>query len=158
MLDARPAAAADALPQQHGAAGRREGDGDEEEEEAGGEGGIGGDADAAEEADEERLAHGEAVERERHEQDEEEERSHHVVDPRTELDADRPRRSPDREHANCLDDGGEREQADQQPSVPPEVVHSLVERAERALDAESPEKWRRAGNPGARSTGEKEDR
>ena len=57
---------------------------------------VGGDADAAEEADEERLAHGEAVERERDQQDEEEERAHHVVDARPELDPDRLPRRPDR--------------------------------------------------------------
>ena len=56
----------------------------------------GRDADAAEEADEERLAHREPVERERDEQDEEEERPHHVVDPRAELDPDGLAGRPDR--------------------------------------------------------------
>ena len=42
-------------------AGNRHGDRDEEEEEPGGEGGVGGHAELAEEADEERLAHGEPV-------------------------------------------------------------------------------------------------
>ena len=47
------------------------------------------DAELRQEADEERLAHGEAVDRERDEHDEEEQRPHHVVRPRREVDADR---------------------------------------------------------------------
>src|SRR4026209_232050 len=85
------------LPEQEQAARQRHHDGDEEEEEAGGERLVGTDTDAAEEADEERLPHGEAVERERDEQDEEQERPHHVVDPRRELDSHCAGRRPDRE-------------------------------------------------------------
>ena len=55
------------------------------------------DAEPAEEADEERLAHGEAVDRERHEHDEEEQRPEHDVGPDREVDPDRPARRPDRD-------------------------------------------------------------
>src|SRR5215210_5091373 len=103
------------LPEQDCPARKRQRDGHEEEEEARGERLVGVDADVAEEADEEGLPHGEAVERERHEQDEEEDRSHHVVDPGREVDPDRPRRRPDREDPHGLDRKGEDEEREQEP-------------------------------------------
>ena len=99
-----------------------EGHRDEEEEEPGRERRVGGDADAAEEADEEGLPDGEPVERERDEQDEEEERAHHVVDARAEVDPDRPRGGPDREHPHGLNHRCEDEEPDQQPGMPPKMV------------------------------------
>ena len=101
----------------------------------GGERLVGVDADAAEEADEERLADREPVERERDEQHEEEERAHHVVDPRPELDPDGLRGGPDGEDAHRLDHGREDEDADQQTRVAAEVVHAVVERPHAAARA-----------------------
>src|SRR5207244_4325010 len=69
---------------------------DDEEEEPGREGSVRADVKLAEEADEERLADGEPVDRERDEHDEEEQRPHHVVDAGGEGDPDRLRRPPDR--------------------------------------------------------------
>ena len=76
-----------------------------------------GHAEVPEEADEEGLAHREPVQRERHQQHEEEERPHHVEDADGEVDADRLRGRPDREHAHRLDRERQREDADEQPGV-----------------------------------------
>ena len=60
--------------------------------------------------DEERLAHGKPVDRERDEHDEEEQRAHHVVHAGRQVDAHRLGRTPDGEHAHGLD--GERQRED----------------------------------------------
>ena len=108
----------------------------DEEEEAGREGLVGVDAERAEEADEERLAHGEPVDRERHEQHEEEQRAHHVVRPRREVDADRLAGGPDREHAHRLHGERQREHADEQTRVVAVGVNALVDVADRPLERE----------------------
>src|SRR4051812_21965169 len=95
--------AAEPLPREDQRARDGHEDRHEEEEEPGRERAVGVDAHRAEEAHEERLADREAVDRERDEQHEEEHRPHDVVDPRRELDARRPAREPDREHAHGLD-------------------------------------------------------
>src|SRR4051794_16250894 len=61
-----------ALPEDHREARQRNHDGEQEEQEADGERLVRADADSPEEADEERLAHGEPVDGERHEHHEEE--------------------------------------------------------------------------------------
>ena len=131
MLDACPAAPADALPEQNRPARCGKRHRDEEEQEPAGERGVGGDADAAEEADEEGFSHREPVERERDEQHEEEERAHHVVDARSEVDPDRPRGGPDREHPHGLNHRCEDEEPDQEPGMPPKMVDARIERAQR---------------------------
>src|SRR6266536_6321079 len=135
-FEARGRRAAEPLEREDHGAGKRERDRDDEEQEAGRERRVGADVQLAEEADEERLAHGEAVDREGHEHDEEEQRAHHVVDARREIDADRLRGQPDGEHADGLD--AERQHADpeQQPRVVPVGVNPLVDRAQRPLDAQ----------------------
>src|SRR5687768_10833934 len=90
MLDLRTSATAQPLAQHDHSSGECEQQGDQEVQETRGEGLIRADPDASEEAHEERLPHGETVQRERHEHDEEEERSEDVVDPRVEVDADSP--------------------------------------------------------------------
>src|SRR5947208_12407839 len=102
MRDARPRDPAHALPGEDRGARDRERERDEEEEEASRKGAVRVDAEVPEEADEERLPHGEAVDRERDEDDEEEERPHDVVGPRREVDADALPGEPDREHAERL--------------------------------------------------------
>src|SRR5215510_855993 len=86
---------------------RRTGGGEQEreheEEEARGERLVGADAELAEEADEERLAHREAVDRERDQHHEEEQRAHDVVRPRREVDPHRLAAQPDGQHAHGLD-------------------------------------------------------
>src|SRR3954462_11978534 len=89
-----------ALPAEHDAARHGQAERHREEEETGREGLVGVHAEPAEEADEEGLAHGDPIDRERHQQHEEEQRAHHVVGPRREVDADRLPRAPDREHAH----------------------------------------------------------
>src|SRR5215204_5479827 len=113
----RVGAAPQVLPEQDHPARQRLRDGDEEEEEAGRERLIGGHAELTEEADEERLAHGEPVQRERDEQDEEEERPHDVVDERREIDPDRLGGGPDRQHANRLKREGEQEDRGEEAAV-----------------------------------------
>src|SRR6187455_2591506 len=141
MARARPPA--QTLPEQDQPAGQRHHDGDEEEEEAGGEGLVRVDADVAEEADEERLPDGEAVERERDEQDEEEERPHHVVDPRRELDPHRAGGRPDRENSHGLDRDREEEERDQEPRPVAERVDAVVDRADGTLQPERTQQRRR---------------
>src|SRR5258705_8401096 len=77
------------LPQDHGDPWQREHDRHQEEQEAAREGGIGVDAQVAEEADEERLAHAEPVDRERHEHDEKQQRSEDDVGKQREMNPDR---------------------------------------------------------------------
>src|SRR5262245_60976993 len=77
-------------------------DRDHEEQEAGGERLVGAHPHLPEEADEERLAHGEPVDRERDQHHEEEERPHHVIRPRREVDPDRLAAEPDGQHADRL--------------------------------------------------------
>src|SRR5688500_8261038 len=127
MSGARPAA--DALPEQDHAARHGERGRDEEEEEAGREGGIGIDADGAEEADEEGLAHRDPVQRDRHEQDQEEERAHHVEDARREVDADRARGRPDREDPDRLKAERQRERRSEHTAVRAEGVHAIIKGA-----------------------------
>src|SRR5581483_8133677 len=78
----------DALPQEHDDAGQREEDRHHEEQEAAREGEIRMDAQLAEEADEERLTHADAVDREGHEHDQEQERLENHVGQHREVDAD----------------------------------------------------------------------
>ena len=87
------------------------------------------DPELAEEADEERLANREAVDRERHEHDQEEQRAHHVVGPRRRgrrRRRGRPSRSrarapPARASVSSEDPG-------HQADVPAEDVYAFVER------------------------------
>src|SRR3954452_20639532 len=87
------------LPEDHGESRQGEQDRHHEEEEAAGEGGVGVDSEIPEEADEERLAHAEAVDRERHEHDEEEQRAEDDVREEREVDAHGAAGRVDREHA-----------------------------------------------------------
>src|SRR6266540_4702669 len=81
---------------------------DDEEKEAGRERGLLLDPELRQEADEEGLAHGEPVDREGNEDHEKEQRTHYVIGPRREVEADRSARHPDREHTHALH--SEREQ------------------------------------------------
>src|SRR5438105_2338148 len=112
MPDARPREPAHALPGEDRRPRQRERERDEEEEEARREGAVRVHVQVAQEADEEGLAHGEPVDRERHEDDEEEERAHHVERPRPERHADRLRGEPDRERPL------EQHRAGDRPAVP----------------------------------------
>src|SRR4051794_830269 len=105
MRDRGRAAARDVLEQQDGDAGQREQDRHHEEEEAARERRVVAHAELAEEADEERLAHADPVDGERHEHDEEEERAEHHVRQQTEVDADRASGRVDREDARQLHAG-----------------------------------------------------
>ncbi len=115
---------------------------------------VGIDADGAEEADEEGLAHGEPVERERHEQDEEEERAHHVVDARREVDARRPARSP--RSRGCGSPGARASARTPRRAARPcaaEGVHALVERPQRPLEPEPAQQRPRARRAAAAPSG-----
>src|SRR5574340_939243 len=127
------------LVQHHRPTRRRHQQGHEEEEEARCERLVRPHAEAAEEADEERLADGDPVQREGYEHDEEEERPHHVVDADAELDPHGLRTRPDREHAHGLD--GERHGQDpgHEPWPVAVVVHAFVEEPERTLQADAHE-------------------
>src|SRR6476469_1081840 len=135
IRDGRPRGA-QALPGQDRGARERDGDRDDEEEEAGREGLVGIDTELRQEADEERLAHRQAVDREGDEQDEEEQRSHHVVGPRRQVDADGLAREPDREHAHGLYGERQDHDADHQPDVVAETVNAFVRGPDRALELE----------------------
>ena len=117
------------------APGSDERDRHDEEQEPAGKRRLLVDPELGQEADEERLADREAVDRERHEDDEEEQRAHHVVGTRRELDPDGTTGHPDREHAHRLH--AERQQRDpgHQPHVPAKDVHAFVEGAQRPFDA-----------------------
>src|SRR4029078_7612554 len=120
MLEPGPRAAApEVFPEEDRRPREREHGGDEKDQESRRERLVGGHADAPEEADEERLAHREAVDRERDEQNEEEQRPHHVVDPRPPVDPDRLSGRPDGEHAHRLDRRREHEHHDQEADVAP---------------------------------------
>ena len=155
MARARPPA--QPLPEEDQPAGQRHRDRDEEEEEPRGEGLVRVDADVAEEADEERLSHGEAVERERDEQDEEEERPHHVVDPRRELDPHRTGGRPDREHAHGLDRDREEEERDQESRPVAECVDTVVDGANGALEPKRAQQRRRRAEQRPGRTREEEE-
>src|SRR5581483_11882153 len=136
---------------------QRERDRDDEEQEARREGWIGADVQLAEEADEEGLADGEPVDRERDEHDQEEQRAHHVVDARREVDADRLRRQPDREHAHGLDAERQHADAEQEPAVVPVSVDPLVDGAQRALDPQPPEQRNRPSERPPHAAREEDD-
>src|SRR5829696_5497788 len=125
--DARRARAADALPREDRRARRRHQDRDHEEQETGGERLVRADAEVPEEADEERLAHGEAVDRERNEHDQEEERAHHVVGPRREVDPDGLPAEPDGEDAHSLQRDRDQQDDDENADVVPVRVHRVVD-------------------------------
>src|SRR5919204_4762359 len=131
MPDARPGKPADALPGEDRRPGQRERERHDEEEEARREGAIRVDVQVAEEADEEGLAHGEAVDRERNEDDEEEERAHDVEGPRPERHAHRLRREPDREYPERLHDDRQQEHADEERPVCPVRMDPLVDHPQR---------------------------
>src|SRR3990170_2528871 len=141
MLDPRSRLAAKPFPEQDRATRHRQQQGDEEVEETGRERLVRADADAPEEANEERLPHGEPVQRERHEHDEEQERSEHVIDPRIEVDAHGPRRCPDRQDPDRLDGKRDREHLTEQPRPATVVVDTLVERLQRAREAYPLQQW-----------------
>src|SRR5205809_4628842 len=103
---------AEAFPGKNQRARERHQDRDHEEQEPGRERLVGAYPHLPEEADEERLAHREPVDRERDEHHEEEQRSHHVVRPRREVDPDRlaaePHgQDPDRLYAQRDEEDGE---------------------------------------------------
>src|SRR6476469_5188405 len=122
------------FPQDHGEPRQGEQDRHHEEEEATGERRIRAHSEIPEEADEERLAHTQPVDGERHEHDEEEERPEHDVRQHRKVDADRPARRVDREHAGQLQhdaDGADEEQCPRMVAV---AVNSLVDGARRTFD------------------------
>src|SRR5581483_6299958 len=90
------------LPEHDADAGKREQDRHHEEQESGRERLVVRHAELAEEADEERLAHADAVDRERHEHHEEQQRPEHDVREQPELDAHRAGRRVDRADAGQL--------------------------------------------------------
>src|SRR6476659_6038053 len=80
VLEASRRRAAQPFPGQDHRPGERERDRDDEEQESGRERRVRTDPELGQEADEERLPHGEAIDREGHEHDEEEQRPNDVVD------------------------------------------------------------------------------
>src|SRR3954452_12749211 len=94
-----------ALPEDDRDARQRQQDRHHEEDEAARERLVGRHAQLAEEADEERLAHADAVDRERHEHDEEEQRPEHDVRQHREVDPDGATRRVDREDTRELRGG-----------------------------------------------------
>src|SRR6187431_1156056 len=157
MLDPRPRPPTEPLPEHDRAAREREREGHEEVEEPGRERLVGADVETAEEADEERLADGESVQRERHEHDEEEERPHHVVDADVEVDADRLRGGPDREDPHGLHGERDREHGAEEAWRSAVVVDALVEAADDALHPQPPEERLRTAEQRARGAGEEEE-
>src|SRR6266545_7052677 len=127
--------AAEALPEDDREAGRREDERHHEEEEAGRERGVGVNVQLAEEADEEGLAHGEAVDRERHEHDEEQQRAEDDVRANREVDADRFRGGPDRDDPRDLLGCRHERDHEQRPHVVAVAVDAFVGGADRPLDA-----------------------
>src|SRR5438270_6640638 len=125
---------AEALPPEQQRSRERQAERDGEEQEPGREGLVGAHAQPTEEADEERLAHGDPVDRERHQQDEEEQRAHHVVGPWREVDPDRLTREPDRQHAHRLHGERQREDAEQEARMVAKAVDPLVGSAKRLLE------------------------
>ena len=107
------------------APGKREEQRDEEVEEAGRERLVRAHADAAEEADEERLAHRQPVQRERNEHDEEEQWAEDVVDAGIEVDSDGLRGGPDREDPHRLHGERHGQHPPEQPGMAPVVVDAL---------------------------------
>jgi hypothetical protein len=132
----------------------------EEVEEARGERLVGADADAAEEAHEERLPHGDPVERERDEHHEEEQRPEHVVDTRVEVDPDRLGGRPDGQDPHRLHHEGESQHLRQQAGVVAVVVDALVEMPHRLLEPQAAEQRLRTAQQrtcGAREDEEREE-
>src|SRR5579871_1595173 len=134
----RSAPAEDVLPEQDAEAGQREQDRHDEEQETAREGLVGGHAELPEEADEERLAHADAVHRERHEHDEEEERPEHDVRQEREVDADGASRRVDREDAGELRRGGDQRDVEQRARIVAVFVQALVDRPRRYLQPQAP--------------------
>src|SRR5580765_3117266 len=118
---------AQALPGEDRRPRGRQQDREHEEEESGGERLVGADAELAEEADEERLAHGESVDRERDQHHEEEERAHHVVRARRKIDPDRLAAQPDGQHAHRLNTERDREDDEEHADVVPVRVDGVVD-------------------------------
>ena len=119
---------------------------------------VGVDAELAEEADEERLAHAEAVDRERHEHDEEEQRPEHDVRPHREVDPDRAARRLDRDDrasaAAATRDGADDEQ---RPGMVAVAVDALVDRARGRSIAQPAERAARANASRRRTRAREED-
>src|SRR5215216_560686 len=131
----------DALPGEDHCARDRHEDGDDEEEKARRKGAVAVDSDVPEEADEERLADGEPVERERHEHDEEEERAHHVVGAGREVDPHRLAAEPDRQHPGSLHAECDEEHDEQDAHVVAVRVHRLVDLTHEPVEPDEREHW-----------------
>src|SRR5215203_828193 len=137
--DARRARAADALPREDRRARSRHQDRDHEKQEAGSERLVRADAEVPQEADEERLAHGEAVDRERNQHDQEEERAHHVVGPRREVDPDGLPAEPDGEDAHRLQRDRDQQDDDENADVVPVRVHRVVDTGDELVEPDERE-------------------
>src|SRR4051794_18936722 len=139
------------LPDDDQEPGQRKRERHQEEDEAGREGGIGVNAELAEEVDEECLAHGEAIDGERHEHDEEEQRPENDERADREMDPDRLRRCPDRDDARELGEGGDHRDDRESRDVVAVAVDPLVGGPDRLVDADAPEERDRPGKrpPGA---------
>src|SRR5581483_6494811 len=133
--DGRGRPAPHSLPEDHREARKRERERHQEEQESRCERRVRADAELAEEADEERLAHAEAVDRERHEHDEEKQRAEHDVRPHRQMDAHGDGGRPDRDDARELRDDGGGADDEERPRVVAVAVDPLVDGADRPFDA-----------------------
>src|SRR4051794_9825558 len=153
----RGASVEDVLPEDHGEPGQRKQHGHHEEEEAAGERGIRAHAEVAEEADEERLPHADAVDRERHEHDEEEQRAEHDVWEQRQVDPDRPRRGVDRDHARELQQDRRGGDEHERPDMVAIAVHAVVDGAGGLLDAQAAREQHQEREPPSRGAREEDD-
>src|SRR4029453_13690985 len=126
----------DALPRENQRARDRHQDRDQEEQESGRERLVGAHANLPEEADEERLAYREPVDRERDQHHEEEERPHDVVRPWREVDPDRLAAEPDGQDADRLHAERDEEDREQDPHVVPVRVHRVVDAGDELVQSD----------------------
>src|SRR4029453_17457732 len=126
----------DALPREDQRARDRHQDRDHEEEEPGRERLVGAHAHLTEEADEERLAHREPVDRERDQHHEEEERPHDVVRPWREVDPDCLAAEPDGQDADRLHAERDEEDREQDAHVVAVRVHRVVDAGDEVVEAD----------------------
>src|SRR5262249_30661213 len=131
----------DALPQDDRHAGQREQDGHDEEQETACERGVGVDSEVAEEADEERLAHADPVDRERDQHHQEQQRAKHDVREQGEMDSHGTARRVDADDPRQLQKYRHGSDDDERSRVVAVPVHAVVDGPRGSLEPQAPREW-----------------
>src|SRR5262245_54207554 len=147
----------DALPEDDCDTRQREQHGHDEEQEAAGERRIGVDAEVAEEADEERLAHADPVDGERDQHHEEEERPEDDVREQRQVDADGTPRGVDPDDPGQLEEHRHGRDDDEGPGMVAVAVDAVVDGPCGRLEAQPSGEGKEEREPAPDATREEDD-